>query len=116
MLNLLLIECVTKMKPGSNSVEDHPQLSHNRHPVDGALVFGTCGRSLAEKLYSRPLSAERKGGGASAPLFLFCFVLFFFWCFWVQLGGRASLPVITSKGGAFLLLFFLVFFSIYECN
>jgi hypothetical protein len=26
------------MKPGSNSVEDHPQLSHNRHPVDGALV------------------------------------------------------------------------------
>jgi len=26
------------MKPGSNSVEDHPQLSHNIHPVDGALV------------------------------------------------------------------------------
>ncbi len=26
------------MKPGSNSVEDHPQLSHKRHPVDGALV------------------------------------------------------------------------------
>jgi hypothetical protein len=26
------------MKPSSNSVEDHPQLSHNRHPVDGALV------------------------------------------------------------------------------
>jgi len=26
------------MKPGSNSVEDHPQLSHNRHPVDVALV------------------------------------------------------------------------------
>jgi hypothetical protein len=25
------------MKPGSNSVEDHPQLSHNRHPVDGSL-------------------------------------------------------------------------------
>ncbi len=38
MLNLLLIEWVTKMKPGSNSVEDHPQLSHNRYPVDGALV------------------------------------------------------------------------------
>jgi hypothetical protein len=38
MLDLLLIEWVTKMKPGSNSVEDHPQLSHNRHPVDGALV------------------------------------------------------------------------------
>jgi hypothetical protein len=38
MLNLLLIEWVTKMKPGSNSVEDHPQLSHNRHPVDGAMV------------------------------------------------------------------------------
>jgi hypothetical protein len=26
------------MKPGSNSVEDHPQPSHNIHPVDGALV------------------------------------------------------------------------------
>jgi hypothetical protein len=26
------------MKPGSNSVEDHPQLSRNRHPVDCALV------------------------------------------------------------------------------
>jgi hypothetical protein len=32
MLNLLLMEWVTKMKTGSNSVEDHPQLSHNRHP------------------------------------------------------------------------------------
>ncbi len=41
MLDLLLIEWVTKMKPSSNSVEDHPQLSHNRHPVDGALVH--CG-------------------------------------------------------------------------
>jgi hypothetical protein len=41
MLDLLLREWVTKMKPGSNSVEDHPQLSHNRHPVDSALV-GAC--------------------------------------------------------------------------
>ncbi len=40
MLDLLLVEWVTKMKPGSNSVEDHPQLSQNRHPVDGALVDG----------------------------------------------------------------------------
>jgi len=38
MLDLLLTEWVTRMKLGSNSVEDHPQLSHNRHPVDGALV------------------------------------------------------------------------------
>jgi hypothetical protein len=38
MLDLLLIEWVTKMKPSSNSVEDHPQLSHIRHPVDGAMV------------------------------------------------------------------------------
>jgi hypothetical protein len=30
------------MRPGSNSVKDHPQLSHNGHPVDGALVY--CGR------------------------------------------------------------------------
>ncbi len=26
------------MKPGSNPVEDHTQLNHNRYPVDGALV------------------------------------------------------------------------------
>jgi hypothetical protein len=38
MLDLPLIEWVTKMKPGSNSVEGHPQLSHNGHPMDGALV------------------------------------------------------------------------------
>jgi hypothetical protein len=38
MLDLLLIEWITKMKPGSNSVDDHPQLSQNGHPVDGALV------------------------------------------------------------------------------
>jgi hypothetical protein len=38
MSDLILIQWVTKMKRSSNSVEDHPQLSHNRHPVDGALV------------------------------------------------------------------------------
>ncbi len=38
MLDLLLIEWVTKMKLDSNLVEAHPQLNHNIHPVDGALV------------------------------------------------------------------------------
>ncbi len=33
-----LPELGTKMKPNINSVEVHPQLSNNRHPVDGALV------------------------------------------------------------------------------
>jgi hypothetical protein len=28
---------VTMVKPNINSVEVHPQLSNNRHPVDGAL-------------------------------------------------------------------------------
>jgi hypothetical protein len=31
-------ELVTKVKPNINSVEVHPQLSNNGHPVDGALV------------------------------------------------------------------------------
>ncbi len=31
-------ELVTKMKPNINSVEVHPKLSNNGHPVDGALV------------------------------------------------------------------------------
>jgi hypothetical protein len=36
---------VTKVKPNINSVEVHPQLSDNRHPVDGALfgVLVHCG-------------------------------------------------------------------------
>jgi hypothetical protein len=38
MLDLLLIEWVTEVKPGGNSVEDHPQLTHKGHSVDGALV------------------------------------------------------------------------------
>jgi hypothetical protein len=29
---------VTKVKPDINSVNVHPQLSHNGHPVDGVLV------------------------------------------------------------------------------
>jgi len=29
---------VTKVKPNINSVEVHPQLSNNRHPVDGGLM------------------------------------------------------------------------------
>jgi hypothetical protein len=37
------------MRPGSNSVEDHPQLSHNGRPVDGALV----GAGLLWPEYSR---------------------------------------------------------------
>jgi len=30
------------VKPNINPVEVHPQLSHNGHPVDGAVVGG-CG-------------------------------------------------------------------------
>jgi hypothetical protein len=47
MLDLLVIEWVTKMKLGCNSVEIHPQLSQNFHPVDGALV---CAGSLSPEL------------------------------------------------------------------
>jgi hypothetical protein len=31
-------ELFTKVKPNINFVRVHPQLSNNRHPVDGALV------------------------------------------------------------------------------
>ncbi len=33
-----LAKLVTKVKPYTNLVKVHPQLSNNRHPVDGALV------------------------------------------------------------------------------
>jgi len=36
--DLFLTELVTKVKPNINSVEVHPQLSNNGHPVDGVLV------------------------------------------------------------------------------
>ncbi len=32
------LQLVTKVRPNVNSVEVHPQLSDNGHPVDGALV------------------------------------------------------------------------------
>jgi hypothetical protein len=36
--DLFLTELVTKVKPNINSVEVHPQLSNNGHPVDSVLV------------------------------------------------------------------------------
>jgi hypothetical protein len=73
MLDLLLIEWVTKMKTGSNSVEDHPQLSHNRHPVDGALVgagsqwpnFHTLKQSIVFGGHLLPLNPLQKRRGAN---------------------------------------------------
>jgi len=38
MRDLFATELVTKVKPNINSVEVHPQLSNNQHPVDGALI------------------------------------------------------------------------------
>jgi len=38
MRDLFPTELVTKVKPNVNSVEVHPQLSNDGHPVDGALV------------------------------------------------------------------------------
>ncbi len=42
---------ITKVKRNINSVEVHPQLSNNRHPVDGALV-GACWFTVAKKAYA----------------------------------------------------------------
>jgi hypothetical protein len=50
MLNLFFIKWVTKMKPGGNSVEYHPQLNHNRHLVDGALVGASSWQKALHKL------------------------------------------------------------------
>jgi hypothetical protein len=74
MLDLLLTDRVTKMKLGGNSVEDHSQLSHNRHPVDGALVGAG---SLWPCLLSQSEAAiapEPQGGG-------FCVLLLIYYTF-----------------------------------
>jgi hypothetical protein len=36
--DLFPTELVSKVNPNINSVEVHPQLSNNGHPVDGALL------------------------------------------------------------------------------
>ncbi len=41
---------VTKVKPNINSVEVHPKLSNNMHPVDGAQEAGP--------IYSRQIGNE----------------------------------------------------------
>jgi hypothetical protein len=38
MRELFPTALVTKVKPNITSVEVHPQLSNNGHPMDGALV------------------------------------------------------------------------------
>jgi hypothetical protein len=38
MRDLFHTEWVIKVKPNINSIEVHPQLSNNGHPVDGPLV------------------------------------------------------------------------------
>jgi len=62
-----LTELVTKVKPNINSVEVHPQLSNNGHPVDGVLVG-------ASSLW--PSRAAYKVFGATM-FFLFFFFFFF---------------------------------------
>jgi hypothetical protein len=45
-----LTELVTKVKRNINSVEVHPQLSNNGHPVDGASITN----HHVMKKYNRP--------------------------------------------------------------
>jgi hypothetical protein len=40
MRDLFPTELVTMVKPNINSVEVHPQLSNNGHPVDFSMVGG----------------------------------------------------------------------------
>jgi hypothetical protein len=44
---------VIKVKPNINSVGVHPQLSNNRHPVDGALVGAAGSLYMAVRLFIR---------------------------------------------------------------
>jgi hypothetical protein len=46
---------VAKVKPNTNSVGVHPQLSNNRHPVDdGALMMGAGSLWLSEEHLTEP--------------------------------------------------------------
>jgi len=53
------------VKSNINSVEVHPQLSNNRHPVDGAPVHCSPKASGGETL--KPTSVENDGQELQAP-------------------------------------------------
>jgi len=79
MLDLLLTDWVTKMKPNGNSVEDHSQLSHNRHPVDGALVG-------AGSLWPCLLSQSEPAFAPEPHLGGFCILLLIYYTFCKSMG------------------------------
>jgi hypothetical protein len=73
--DLFPTELVTKVKPNINSVEVHPQLSNNRHPVDGVLVgAGSLSPSESWALTKRKnkvnnmIEATSVIGGCKSPL------------------------------------------------
>jgi len=54
------------MKLGSNSVEFHPQRSHNRHPMDGALAgAGSLCRHGLHENRKKPKPKQRSRGQVS---------------------------------------------------
>jgi len=55
------------VKPNINSVEVHPQLSDNRHPVDGALVGYPSPPGL-HLICSLPLMKGQKAHGKTKAL------------------------------------------------
>jgi hypothetical protein len=62
--DLFPTELITKMKPNINSVEVHPQLSNNHHPVDGVLVgAGSVAPSLRFRALVMGVTCMKVGAG-----------------------------------------------------
>ncbi len=71
-------ELVTKVRPDINSVEVHPKLSNNGHPVDGVLV----------------------GVGSLWPAFFGCIYIWTSLCFFCRFGEFLSLNKNTNKNNS----------------
>ncbi len=66
MLDLLLIEWVTKMKPGSNSVEDHPSTTESEQASNGWCTGGYCGHKTRSIFGKNRGRNEKEEEGSSA--------------------------------------------------
>jgi len=74
--NIFPTELITKVKPNVNSVEVHPQLSNNGHPLDGSLwpFDGTYRRP--SKLEANGLTKDSHWNEKLKNLLMICFLLF----------------------------------------
>jgi hypothetical protein len=59
------------VKPHTNSIEVHPQLSNNKHPMDGALVGASSLWLFFASVFRKPVGALDSLGNLTVDIVLF---------------------------------------------